>query len=162
MERKHGGALLLQELEPKRLIGSLMSVATESGEDWVHIAFSKESAGSLVATDDGMEAKLVLARAVALSFVALLRIALAQFELMREQADSRAKLDHGIVVNAEASRETAVVVWPSSLPGVRWRNVEEPGQAHLELRADIATAIEEALVRSLAKLAAGPAGTSRP
>lgn len=148
---------MLQELEAKRLIGSVMSVATETGEDWIHLAFFNER-DALEVTDDGIETKVVLGRPVALSLVALLRVALAEFELLHAQSATvcRPNRDDGVVVTAVASQHSLVVTWQSGVTGVRCRKVDEPGQGHLEVRVDIATAIEDALVKSLARLAVGP------
>jgi hypothetical protein len=158
MEKKHGGVLMLQELEPRRLIGALMSVMTETGEDWIHLSFSNE-AGVFEITDDGGETKLVLTRSLSLSLVALLRVALAQFDLLHARTVLRdVQPEDGMKVRAEASRRSVLIAWPSGADGVQRRNADE--QVQLELRAVVGAAIEKALVASLAGLAVGaPAST---
>lgn len=157
MRERHGGALLLQSVEPIRLVGTMMSVAMSNGEDWVHFAFSNE-VNEFELTNNGVDTRVILSRPVAFSLVALLRVALAQFSVLRGDTgttdDGRAERTAGAVVRAEAARRSVTITWPSDVEGVRWRIVEEPGR-HVELRADVGAAIEAALVASLATLAAG-------
>jgi hypothetical protein len=164
-EKRHGGALLLQALEPKKLIGSMMSVVTETGEDWIHVVFFNER-GVFELGDDGRETKLLLSRTLAMSLLALLRIALAQFAVLhgpsasegdaaRRQADRSVGVEE---VRVEASRQTLCLVWPSAAEGVRRQDAND--QVELRLRGAFGAAIERMLLTSLAQTAAGAAGPS--
>ena len=81
MDKEHGGVLLLQALEAKKLIGSVMSVVTEADERWIHVVFFNEP-GGFELSDNGVETALLLSLILALSLVALLRVAVAQFALL--------------------------------------------------------------------------------
>jgi hypothetical protein len=159
MDKRHGGALLLQELEPKKLIGSMMSVVTEAGQDWIHVVFFNER-GVFELSEDGRETRLLLSRTLALSLLALLRVALAQFAILHwpsqaaEMATPPMEPSRRVEeMRVEASRQTLSVVWPSGAEGVQRQDAN--GQVELRLRDVFAAALEQALLTSLAQTAAG-------
>jgi hypothetical protein len=151
---------LLQAVEAKKLIGSMMSIVTEAGEEWVYLTFYSEQ-GVFELTDDATETKLILSRGLAMSLVALLRVALAQFSILREAPEPRGDTvrETGIEPRVQVSRDIALVAWPSGGPGVQRRDTN--GQVELRLSAAVGVAIEEALVTGLANLAAGKALSPR-
>src|ERR1051325_1349898 len=132
MREKHGGALLVQALEAKRLIGSIMSVVTEAGENCVHLVFFNDT-GEFDLIDDGPETKLILSRPLALSLVALLRVALAQFPVLHGRSEPWENMatTRRLDVRVEPSRHTLSVVWPSVIEGVQRQNAT--GQVELRL-----------------------------
>lgn len=160
MEKRHGGALLLQAIEPKKLIGSMMSVVTETGEDWIHLAFFNER-GVFELSDDGREMRLVLSRTLALPLLALLRVALAQFAIFHGRSEYDAKATTkaaelsrlGEEVRVDASRQTLAIVWRSTAEGVQRQDLN--GQVELRLGGVFGADLEQALLTSLAQTAAG-------
>ncbi len=157
---------MIQALEPKKLIGSMMSVVTETGDDWIHVVFFNER-GVFEICDSGTETRLLLGREQALLLVALLRVALAQFPFLHgssepeehsaRQAGPSRRVDE---VRVEASRKTLSIAWPSGAEGVQRQDVD--GQVELRLRRAFGVAIDLALLTSLAQTAAGVEVWSSP
>ena len=145
MTTKHGGVFHLQVLEPRQLIGPMMSVVTDAGEGWIHFVFCDEP-GEFELSDDGSRTTLRLSRGVALSLVALLRVAAAQFPLLGARQEGGPPL----AVQAEATRHAVSVAWPSDGYGVHWKTVDD--QIELRLRSNAGASVEDALATSLARL----------
>jgi hypothetical protein len=73
---RSGGVFLLQEMKPKRLLGSLISITSETGPGWIHGSFFNEPE-SISFTSVGDKTELVLSQPVALSLIGILPVLVA-------------------------------------------------------------------------------------
>jgi hypothetical protein len=155
---KRGGVLMLQEVEPKRLVGSIMTVVATSGEERITLTFFAEP-GTLSISGEESRFELTMNRSVAFSLISLLRVAVAQVPVLRgpEGGNRPARSEHAEVV-ATAYKASVVLRCAATSAGVRRRDVQ--GQVELQLRGDVATAFENALTSALGTQAAGVADSS--
>jgi len=154
---KSGGTFLLQETEPKRLLGCLISTTSDTEPGWIHGSFSSDAPGSVTFADVGIKIELVLSRDVAFSLIGLLQVLVAQNACLRSPD---VRMDIGIVESGRITvshrpemKGSIVASWvpdPESITcqvvedGIEWR-----------IREDLATELVCALVRHLAQIAAG-------
>lgn len=153
---KTGGAFLLQELEPKRLLGSMMSVADEGGWGWIYLSFFPDPA-QLTLEERGPQTSFVISRAVAANLIGLLQVMVVQNrilrheEVVRSRSSSRKRANSGLSVKSP-HRNLFTCSWASGMTGARHRNVE--GQIELRLREDVAEEMSLRLIEEMARIAA--------
>jgi hypothetical protein len=154
---KHGSAFLLQQMEPKRLIGTLGSEVASPEANWIYGSFFNEP-GLFVFEKDGHETVLTIAWEVAMSLVGMFQVILAQAAYLRDPA-AEWTAEHGkgsgkISVSVGPEKKKKLVLrWPSDIEGVTCRVVGE--QTEWRIREDLALEIVGIFVRTLARIGAG-------
>lgn len=149
---KTGGAFLLQEQEPKRLIGSLVSTTDEQGPGLVWVAFGDEDPRS----KQGVVTEVGLSRDAALRLAGLLQILVAQNMCLRTELVEWRFVERKPVAFAvrteRGPRGLVFVSWTTGYDGVVWN---EQGGHEWKLREDRALDLSFALISVMAHMASG-------
>ncbi|WP_437630370.1 hypothetical protein [Sorangium sp. So ce854] len=153
---KSGGTFPLQETEPKRLLGCLISTTSDTGPGWVHGSFS-DAPGSMMFVDVGNKIELVLSRGVAFSLVGLLQVLVAQNAYIRDSHTRwtcEAVESGRIAVSCRPDPKGSIVAsWVPDPERITCR--VEQDLVEWRMREDMAMELAFALVRQLARVAAG-------
>lgn len=153
---KFGGVFLLQETQPKRLLGSMRSTTSIMGPGWIYGSFFKEPE-SINFEDVGNKTELVMSRDVALSLIGLFPVLLATNSYIRsphaqwtcdfvESGRIRVHQRDGI------KKRSLVASWIPDPEGISYQAVGD--QIEWRIREDFAMELFFALVRRLAQTAA--------
>jgi len=160
---KTGGAFLLQEQEPKRLIGVFVSTTTEQFPGWIWGAFGDEDPRSKSA----VVTEVALSRNVALPMASLLQVLVAQNACMRgETIDLKFDADKITTFSVRMENGPSGMVylaWAAGEEGIVWN--EQPGEIEWGLREDRALDLSHAIIVGFAKTASGacvPSSSSLP
>lgn len=154
---KSGGVFLLQETEPKRLLGCLISTTSDTGHGWIHGSFF-DTPGSMIFVDVGNKIDLVLSRDVAFSLIGLLHVLVATNAYIRGP-DSRwtcGLVESGritVSLRPEMKKSSLVASWVPDPESITCQVVGD--QIEWRVREDLAMELVFVLVRQLAVTAAG-------
>ncbi|WP_438014221.1 hypothetical protein WMF18_25275 [Sorangium sp. So ce315] len=153
---RSGGTFLLQETEPKRLLGCLISTTTDTGPGWVQGSFSDEP-GSLTFVNVGNKTELVMSRGVALSLVSLLQVLVAQNAYIRSP-DARwtcGPVEPGrITVSHQPGNNNIIIAsWVPDPEYITCRVAQD--DIEWRIREDMAMELALGVVCRLAQIAAG-------
>lgn len=156
---KAGGAFLLQEQEPKRLIGSLVSRTGEQGPGLVLVAFGDEDPRS----KRGVVTEIGLSRDAALRLAGLLQILVAQnMWLRRESVEWKFVEKNPVAFSVRSERGPRGLVfvsWATGYDGVVWG---EQGGHEWRMREDRALDLSYVLISVMAHMASGTSGPAGP
>ena len=94
----------------------MIAVIDESGEARISIGLFAE-AGVIEIADDGTKVRVTANRNLAFSLIALLRVAIAQVDVLRGVPVAHGGRHAGRGVAASASRHGVSIEWPSDTPG---------------------------------------------
>jgi hypothetical protein len=159
---KSGGTFLLQQTEPKRLIGALVSTTAGSDLGWILGFFSNpmpsDLPGLFAFGEDRHETVLNIDRVVAMTLVGLLQVLVAQCAYLRDpNTQWRFALDQDsgkISVGMGPGRKGGLVVkWPTGVEGITCQVIGE--QMEWRIREDLAIELAGGIIRILARRAAG-------
>jgi len=155
---KLGGALLLQELAPKRLLGSLASKTEESGPGWIRFCFFPEK-DVLSFQEEGGQACLVLDRGVTMSLISSLHVLVEQNRVLRNEGEGTARLGgtgqavFSVRRDMREKKESFTCCWAAGTVGIEQSLIDE--QIDLWIRDDLAEELALRLIHCLARIAAG-------
>lgn len=152
---KTGGAFLLQEQEPKKLLGIFVSTTADSGPGWIWGSLGADD----IHSEHGGMVELALSRDVALRLAGLLQVLTAQNMCLRAEPVGWVcpAGDSGtFVVKIEHGPDGLVFVsWPAGCDGVAWH--DGGGQVEWGLREEHALELSHVLIRELGRAASGAA-----
>lgn len=155
-EERTGGAFLLQELEPKRLVGSLTSVTKETGPGWIFMSFFPGSGGLEF---QAHEKQMVLSfdRTMALLFGGVLQVLVAQNRILRADTQEEKQLiskKSGLVAvgGGLGDRKVISCSLSSGTPEIGYQRIDE--QIEIRIQEDLAEEIARQLIERMARIAA--------
>lgn len=155
-----GAVFLLQEQEPKRLIGSVSSTVPELGRCWVCVSFSPEMNVISIRHQDE-QVSLVLNWSLALALIGYMQVSVARTIVLRESdaaqhtpapfcpgkifvSVERAKIDE------KRSRRMLVCSWGGDLAGIEYKL--NGGEVELLFREDLASTLALEIIDALARI----------
>jgi len=155
---KTGGVLLLQEMEPKRLLAVLGPVIPDKGLGWVHASFFPEPGlFAIELTPDG--SRLVIDSAIALSFAGILQMQVAQNRWLRDEKTPAVRATQSIFTvrrTPKPGKGHVYCAWARDVVGIEQRAVEAGSeQMEVRIREDLAAVLAEQIIDELARFAAG-------
>ncbi|MBK9261558.1 MAG: hypothetical protein IPM54_17350 [Polyangiaceae bacterium] len=148
-----GGAFLLQEQEPKRLVGIFVSTTTDQFPGWIWGAFGDQDPRC----KHGPVTEIAVSRDVALHLAGLLQVLVAQNMWLRGESNGWEFVGGTPVtfsVRIENGTKGMVLLsWETGGDGIAWN--EKEGEVEWGLREDRALGLSHALIFALARTAAG-------
>jgi hypothetical protein len=155
---KTSSVQMLQEVQPTRLLGSLMSGVSADGIGWILLAFFSEDK-HITLEEENDRIMLTFHREPARILIGTLHVLLAANRHMRgEHAAPRANArDNVITVDGTPGTRgrvgTVRCSWPVQADGVERTLVDD--QINLRFREDLAAELAAEIARELGRVAAG-------
>lgn len=152
-KEKSGGAFLLQETKPVKLVGSLASGVYCDGRGWVHLACFQEP-GHLTLTRAGGRMAVTMSRSIAMALVSLLHVLVAQIQQLRPttppdstRVPSAGKSEISVLVE----RDEVVISWGEAESDAALSEVE--GQKELRMSEGFAKGLASDLANEIGRFA---------